>query len=310
QILIGLIATDMMAGMPYLNDLGLNSHVLIFAITLAVFAAALFSLTPAFRLSSLDVREGMAEGGRGSAGKVWTRIGSKLVVLELTTAMVLLLGAGLLGKSFYRLLQVAAGFETKHLITMKVAAPGSAYEKDDQAIALGRRVVNEVKSLPGVNSVALARRLPFSYNGNTAWIRFVGRAYDGEHNEVNKRCVSSDYFTTLQARLLRGRTFTDTEDKDKPPVVVINQTFANRFFPGEDPIGQRFGDLDLSQKSLKEIIGIVDDIREGPLDSDIWPAYYYPFNQFPDYEFSVVVRTSPEEQSLIPTVAEAIRRID
>jgi len=88
QILIGLIPTDMMAGMPYLNDLGLNSHVLIFAITLAVFAAALFSLTPAFRLSSLDVREGMAEGGRGSAGKVWTRIGSKLVVLELTTAMV------------------------------------------------------------------------------------------------------------------------------------------------------------------------------------------------------------------------------
>src|SRR6185503_8692715 len=243
QILIGLIATDMMAGMPYLNDLGLNSHVLIFAITLAVFAAALFSLTPALRLSSLDVRKGMAEGGRGSAGKVWTRIGSKLVVLELTTAMVLLVGAGLLAKSFYRLLQVTAGFETKHLITMRIRAPLSAYGEDAQAVALGRKVVEEIKSLPGVTSVGLADTLPLNFNGNTDWIRFVGRAYNGEHNEVNQRGVSAEYFQTLQAKLLQGRTFTDAEDMSKPKVVVINQTLAKKYFPGEDPVGQRFGDI-------------------------------------------------------------------
>ena len=109
----------------------------------------------------------MAEGSRGSAGRVWTRIGSKLVILELTTAMVLLVGAGLLGKSFYRLLQVGAGFETKHLITMRVRAPLSAYEKDVQAVALQRKVVAEVKTLAGVTSVALASTLPLSFNGNT-----------------------------------------------------------------------------------------------------------------------------------------------
>jgi predicted permease len=252
----------------------------------------------------------MAEGARGSASKVWRRIGSKLVILELTTAMVLLVGAGLLGKSFYRLLQVGAGFETKHLITMRVRAPFSAYGEDAKAVELGRKMVDEVKRLPGVTSVALADTLPFTFNGNTDWVRFVGRAYNGEHNEVNQRGVSSDYFQTLQAKLLRGHSFTDSDDLTKPKVVVINQTLAKKFFPGEDPIGQRFGDLDLNPKSIKEIIGVVDDIREGPLDSELWPAYYYSLNQEPDIGYSVVVRTSQVEQSLIPAVSNVIRGID
>lgn len=310
QILLSLIPKDMIAGMPYLNDLGLNARVLMFALAIAAFASGLFSLTPAFRLSTLDMRNAIAEGSRGSAGRVWTRIGSKLVILELTTAMVLLVGAGLLGKSFYRLLQVDAGFDTQHLITMRVGAPRSAYEKKEQALALQRRVVDEVRNLPGVNSVALASTLPLSFNGNTDWIRFVGRAYNGQHNEVNVRGVSSDFFATLQAKLLRGRAFTDAEDITKPKVVVINQTLAKKYFPGEDPIGKQFGDTDLAPRSIKEIIGIVDDIREGPLDSEIWPGYYYPINQFPRNDFSVAVRTSQGEQSLIPTVADAIRRID
>jgi predicted permease len=310
QLLKSLIPTDMMAGMPYLNDLGLNSRVFLFVFVLGVFAAALFSLTPSFRLTTLDVREGMAEGSRGTAGKVWTRIGSKLVILELTTAMVLLVGAGLLGKSFYRLLQVEPGFETKHLITMRIRAPRSAYGEDPQALVLQRKLVDEVKNLPGVTSVALVSTLPLSFNGNTDWIRFVGRAYNGEHNEVNQRGVSSDYFLTLQAKLLQGRTFTDAEDLSKPHVVVINQTLAKKYFPGENPVGQRFGDTELSAKSIKEIIGVVDDIREGPLDSEIWPAYYYAISQQPDIDYSVVVRTGQAEQSLIPTVGDAIRGID
>jgi predicted permease len=310
QILRGLIPDDMMVGMPYLDDLGLNARVLMFALVIAVLATALFSLTPAFRLAALDVREGMAEGARGSAGKAWTRIGSKLVILELTTAVVLLVGAGLLGKSFYRLLQVSPNFELKNLITMRIRAPLSAYGEDPQALALQRKMVDEIKRLPGVTAVALADTLPLTFNGNTDWIRFVGRAYSGEHNEVNERGVSSDYFTTLQAKLLRGRMFTDAEDLGKPQVVVINQALAKKYFPGEDPIGQRFGDHNLDPKSIKEIVGIVDNIREGTLESEIWPAYYYSLNQQPDITYSVVVRTSQAEQSVMSTVADAIRRID
>ena len=310
QILSGLIPKDMVASMPYLNDLGFNPRVFIFALAVAGFAAALFSLSPAFRLSALDVRDGMAEGSRGTAGRVWTRIGSKLVILELTTAMVLLVGAGLLGKSFYRLLQVNAGFETKNLITMRLRAPLSAYEQDAQVAALGRKLVDEIKSLPGVTNVALVDTLPLNFNGNTDWIRFVGRPYNGEHNEVLQRGVSPDYFATLQAKLLRGRTFTDADDLTKPRVAVINQTLAQKYFPGEDPVGQRFGETNLAPESITEIIGVVDDIREGPLESEIWPAYYYAFNQEPDVGFSVVVRTSHDEQSLIPTVADAVQRVD
>ena len=310
QVLTGLIPSDMMAGMPYLNDLRLNSRVVMFAVAVLGFAAAIFALTPAFRLSTLDVRDGMSEGSRGNAGKVWTRVGSKLVILELATAMVLLVGAGLLGKSFYRLLQVGAGFETNDLITMKVRAPLSGYEENAQAVALQRKVVEEVGRLPGVSSVALVETLPLTFNMNTDWIRFVGREYNGEHNEVNQRGVSSDYFTTLKAKLLRGRTFTDAEDLTKPHVVVINQTLAQRYFPGEDPIGQRFGDTDLTPDSLKEIIGVVDDIREGSLDSEIWPAYYYALNQDPSLGYAVVARTSGADHSLMPTIAAAIRGID
>jgi len=307
QLLKGLIPGEMLAGMPYLSGLGLNSRVLIFTLAIAGFAATMFSLTPAIRISSLDVRKGLAEGSRGNAGKAWSRIGSKLVVLELITSMVLLVGAGLLGKSFYRLLQVSAGFEPKHLITMRVAAPG-AYMEDKEALALARKIVDQTRNLPGVTSIALTTTLPLSFNGNTDWIRFVGRAYNGEHNEVNEREVSSDYFATLQAQLLEGRTFTDSEDLSKPRVVVINKTLAKKYFPGEDPIGQRFGDTNL--KSIKEIIGVVDDIREGPLDSEIWPAYYAPLNQSPSNYFSVVVRTATTEESVLPMVSDAIRRID
>jgi predicted permease len=109
---------------------------------------------------------------------------------------------------------------------------------------------------------------------------------------------------------LRGRTFLDSEDKGKPRVVVINKTLATKYFPGEDPIGKRIGDIQLSPESIKEIIGIVDDIREGPLEAEIWPAAYYAFNQEPDVEFAVVVRTDQAEESVLPMLTGAIHEID
>ncbi|MGA2075452.1 MAG: FtsX-like permease family protein, partial [Terriglobia bacterium] len=134
--------------------------------------------------------------------------------------------------------------------------------------------------------------------------------YHGEHNEVDERDVSSAYFTTLQAKLLRGRFFTDAEDAAKPSVVIINQALARKYLPGEDPIGKQIGDTNLSPKSIKEIIGVVDDIREGSLDSEVWPAEYVPFNQSPDTFFAVVARTSQDEASMLRTLVAAIHQID
>ncbi len=310
QILTRLISKDMMASMPYLSGLGMNSHVLLFAGAVSVFAAALFSLPPIVRLPLTKLREGLTDGGRGYAGTLWRRFGSNLVVVELAIAVILLVGAGLLGKSFYRLLHVEVGFQPDHLATVQVALSGASYPKDEQIVAAERQIISRIASLPGVQSVGISSVLPVSFNGNTTWIRIVGQPYNGEHNEVNQRDVSSAFFTTLRAKLLRGRYFSDAEDASKPSVVIINQALARKYFPGQDPIGKKLGDTDLSPKSITEIIGVVEDVKDGALDSEIWPAVYYPFNQNTDTYFSLIVRTSQAEQSLLPTLVTAIHEID
>ncbi len=310
QVLLSLISKDFMDYMPYLNGLGLNTHVLIFAVAISAFAAALFSLPPVLRLPLTKLREGLTEGGRGYAGTLWRRFGANLVVVELAIAVVLLAGAGLLGKSLHRLLHVDLGFQPDHLATLTVALSDTAYAKEEQVVAVGRQIVSRVQSLPGVQSVGLTSVLPVSFNGNTTWIRVVGQPYNREHNEVNQRDVSSALLSTLHAKLWRGRYFTDVEDKTKPPVVVINKALAKKYFPGQDPIGKKIADTDLAPKSIKEVVGIVEDIKDGSLDSEIWPAVYYPFNQSTDSYFSLVVRTSRAEQSLLPTLVSTIREID
>jgi len=310
KLLLRLIPADLLAHVPFLHGLGLSADVLLFAGTIALLALALFSFTPALRLSLPDLQDGLAVGSRGSAGTAWRRVGSKLVVLELTTAVVLLVAAGLLGKSLYLLLHVETGIRADHLATLEVAAPHSTYAKNEQSVALERQLIARIASLPGVKSVGLASLLPVSGNGNTTWIRILGHPYHGEHNEVNERDVSSGYFATLQAKLLRGRFFTDADDESKPRVMVINRALARQYFPGEDPIGRKIGDTDLDPKSMTEIIGIVDDIREGLLDSEIWPAVYYPFNQNPDHYFSMAVRTSQREESLLPILVSTIHEIN
>jgi predicted permease len=310
RLLVRLVPTDMAAGMPYLQGLAVDRHVLGFTGAVSLVAALLLCLTPIVRSPLAHMREGLAEGARGSAGTVWRRFAANLVVVELAVAVVLLVGAGLLGRSSSRLLDVGLGFEPHHVATLGVEAPPSRYRNAAEAASLAREVVARAARIPGVESAAVTSLLPVSFNGNTDWIRFVGRTYDGEHNEVNQRDVSADYFRTLQAKLLRGRFFTDAEDASKPLVVVVNRSLARRYFPDEDPIGKRFGDTSLSPGSIKEIVGIVDDIREGALDSEIWPAVYYPFNQSSDTGFSLVVRASQAEGSLLPVLRAEIRRID
>ena len=310
QLLIGLIPAQMMASMPFLSGVGLNVRVVTAAAAIALVATVVCSLSPMLRLSSADSRSRMAEGERGSSGNTWHRLGFKLVVLELATAMVLLVGAGLLGKSLYRLLNVELGFEPTRLATVGVALPAANYPSTEDLARAARQIVERISSVPGVESAGIVSVLPVNFNGNTDWIRFVGRPYNGEHNEVNQRDVSAGYLKTLGATLVGGRYFTEADDATKPRVVIINQALARRYYPGEDPIGKKFGDTNLRPESIKEVVGVVADIREGQLDSEIWPAVYYPFNQSADSSFALVVRTRQAEQSVLPTLAATIARID
>lgn len=310
QLLLHMMSKDMLSNMPYLDGLGLNLHVLMFASAVALGAAVLFALTPIVRLRPGAIRNDLAEGSRGSAGTTWRKLGANLVVIELATAVVLLVGAGLLGKSLFRLLHVDVGFQPDHIATVRVGLPDIGYEKDPQLIAVARQAVEKTSALPGVKSVALISTLPVSFNGNTDWIRFVGKPYHGEHNEVNQRDVSPNYFTTIQAKLARGRYFTEDEDVTKPLVVIINQALARKYFPNEDPIGQRIGNDDLEPKSIKEIVGIVEDVRDGGLSDEVWPAVYYPIYQDTDSNFSVLARTSQDEATILPLMTTTVHQID
>jgi macrolide transport system ATP-binding/permease protein len=310
QVLLRLIPKDTLQHMPYLRGLGLNLHVLLFAAAIAFFATAIFSLTPILHLSFSDMREGLTEGSRGSAGILWRRVGANLTVLELAIAVVLLVGAGLLGKSFYHLLHVELNFQPDHLATLLVALPETTYAKDEQVVAISKQLVDRVSALPGVVSVSATSMLPVSGNGNTEWVRFVGREYNGKHNEVNERDVSANYFTVLKTKLIKGRFFNQDEDGTKPKVVILNQAFVRQYFPDQDPIGQRMGDTTLSPKSIKEIVGVVDDLHEASLDGEVQPAVYFPTGQNPDSDFNLIVRTSQDEKALLPAIVSAIHQVD
>jgi predicted permease len=224
--------------------------------------------------------------------------------------MVLLVGAGLLGQSLYRLLHVELGFHADHLATLNVNASDKRYNTGAKTVDWARRTLSGISSLPGVKSVGTSSVMAVSYNGNTSWIRFVGKPYNGEHNDVNFRRVSAGYFETLEAKLVRGRFFTDADDLTKPKVVIINRALAEHYFPGEDPLGKQIGDTTLSPDSLKEIVGIVDNIREGALDNEIRPAMYQPFNQDSRAYFDLVVRTSQSPQAILPSLSKVIHDVD
>ena len=309
EFLTGLIPANIAARMPYLAELGLNARVSGFTIAVAVGAVVLFAAMPALRLSLSDTYQGLVEGGRTAAGLNWHRLGSKLVVVEIASAVVLLVGAGLLGKSLYRLLHVDIGLQPDHVATLTVTVPNSRYSNDEQLTVLADRLVTRLAALPGVQSVGVSSLRPLA-GGNTMWIRVVGRPYHGEHNEVHYREVTSGYFTTLQSRLIRGRHFRDDEDASKPPVVIINQALARKYFSADDPLSHQLAYAPTTTQPPMSIVGIVEDIKEAALDSETPPTIYVPFAQDPTSGFGMFVRTSQAEESVLATMTAAIREVD
>jgi predicted permease len=305
-----LVPQQMADGMAFLDGAGLHAHSVWFAAGVALLASMLLSLTPVLRLSFQQIHAGLAEGSRGSAGQLWQRLGANLVVVELAVAVVLLTGAGLLGKSFYKLLHVELGFDSKHLASAYVMAPENIYTNDQQKLALHREVERRLSALPGVQAVGLTSDMPVQCNCDTDWIRIVGKPFHGEHNDVNVRDVTPGYLAALNAKLVRGRWLKESDDPSHPLVIVINESLAKKYFPGEDPIGQKIGNGDLEEKSMREIVGVVADIREAGLDDEQRPAEYFSINQQIDRQFSVAVRTAQDEKALLPLMVSTLKSID
>ncbi len=309
HLLASLIPKDMMAAMPFLHSLGLNARVALFACALTLVSGLLFALLPIARMQFKAIREGLSQGGHSAAGTVWRRFGSNLVVVELATAMVLLAGAGLLGKSLYRLLHRDIGMQPDHIATVHINAQPEKYGKPESRVALARQIENRLSTLPGVKSVGITTKLPIEDADWTTGFFIIGKPDHGEHREVAVRFVNAGYMTTLKTRLLSGRYFAENEDASKPGVVILNRAMAKQYFPGEEPVGKQIG-FSGDPKSRLLIVGVIGDIQEGQLDAAPRGAMYLPFNQHPNTSFVVLVRTAQEDQSLLPTLQGTLHQID
>jgi macrolide transport system ATP-binding/permease protein len=310
RLLARMVPKDMAANMPFLEGAGPNAHTAAFAAVVALLAALLLAATPALRLGFQNVRDGLADGDRGAASRLWRKVGANLVVVELAVAVVLLAGAGLLGKSLYRLLHVQIGFNPDHLVTTEVMIPGAVYSTDAQLLGLYREIEQRVSALPGVQAVGATSLLPVQCDCALDRIQFPGRPDDGKHIDVDERHATAGYLPALNAKLLRGRFFTSDDDSSRPSVAVINETLARMYFPGQDPIGQKIADDEGGKPTIWEIVGVVADVREGPLDGALAPAEYFPVGQTHDHSFNLVVRTSQDPAAILPSLVSLLHGID
>jgi len=257
--------------MPYLRGLGSNLHTVAFACCLTALSGVLFALIPIARISLSQSMEGLREGTRGGSGLTWRRYGTSLVVVEVALAMVLMTGAALLGKSLNALLHVQTGMKLDGLASVDLKWAMARYSSDGEKVALGHEIVAKIAALPGVSSVAISLASPLGAAWGNASFHISGRPNRGENNQVLNRQVSAGYFSTLQARLMRGRYFRETENASQPRVAIVNRSLANRYVAGEEPIGKQIY-YDWAPNSPMEIVGVVDDIKEGPLESANLPV--------------------------------------
>lgn len=305
-----MIPSSLAEQMTFLGQVGIHTHTAWFAAGVTLMAAALMAITPVLRLSFVRIHEAMGEGGRGTASRFWRRLGANLVVVELTIAVVLLAGAGLLAKSFYHLLHVEMGFDPGHLATVNVMIPEKAYPKPERLVVLYHEMIRRVEALPGVRSAGITSDLPVRCNCDTDWIRIAGKPFHGEHNEVMERDASAQYLSTLRAKLLRGRMFTETDDASHPRVTITNETLARKYFPGEDPVGRMIGNGNLDPQSMRQVVGVIADVREAALSDSDLPAEYFSIDQGPDNDVSLVVRTDGDERMLLQELVKTVRAIN
>jgi putative ABC transport system permease protein len=301
---------------PRLTEVSLDTNVLAFTAAISVLTGVIFGLVPALQASRADLQDALKEGGR-VGGAVRNRVRALLVVVEVALSLVLLVGAGLLGESFLLLSKVSPGFEPEHVLTTDLSLAKARYPKPEQQQAGFAEIVKRVAALPGVEAAAVIYPLPLAGDSNSGTFLIAGRpAVRPEDKPTsNHRVISPDYFRALNIRLSRGRPFNERDAQDTPPVIIVNETFARRYFAGTEALGQHIiieGERgDNAVPPAREIIGIVGDVRHESLDTESGPEYYVPYTQAPEAYMSLVVRSAfGNPVAVAASVREAIKQMD
>lgn len=309
--LVAVLPESQLNAMPFLKSLSIDFGILAFSFALSLITGLLFGLAPALQSSRLDLNEALKEGGRNSSAGSGQRLRSVLVVSEIALAVVLLVGAGLMMKSLYNLLQVNVGFKTENLLTMQIVAPVPKYNDTATQITFNDQLTQKVKSLPGVVSAGTVNILPLN-GGNTTRFIVDGDPIPppGQETEANIRTVNDTYFQTIGVPLLAGRMF-DTSDlaTGGQGVIVIGKSLADRVFPGRDPVGKRIKYAAVQTNPML-IIGVVGDVKITGLDEALRPVIYYPFRQNSSMFQTLVVRTQGDPNVLASAVRSEVRGLE
>jgi len=308
---IAMIPSTLLNAMPYLKHMGIDARVLLFAVALAIVTGVVFALAPALQAAKTDVQGALKDGSRSSHSSSWRRFASALVVGEVALAMVLLAGSGLLVKSLYRLLNVNPGFDQHNLLGMGVGLSESRFPKGPDQLQAMQTLLDRLRALPGVKFVGTSSVLPVSNGGNTSNLRVVGvPSATPQGREANSRSVNRTYFQTLGAELVQGSWFTDADNATGPQRVIVNKTLADQFMPGLDPLKQQIWFTYSDKEKPRQVIGVVRDIKEGPLDTPARPAIYTPMEANARLFFGLLVRTEQRPDALATEIERAIRQLD
>src|SRR5687767_7446898 len=314
---------------PRSGEISLDWRVLAFTIGLSFVTGILFGLAPALQAGVVDVHETLKETGRGTSGKHWLR--SSLVVVEVATTLVLLIGAGLMIRSFYRLQKVNPGFSYDHLTSFSVSLPQLKYAEQGQRVAFYNQLLENIRHLPGVESAAASSGLPLGNNGWQSWVTFDGQTAAGDKGALVEAClVTPDYFRTMNIPLKSGRFFTDRDDRsflgDKDlskmteqerigagvNAIIIDKEFARRHWPNEDAVGKRLRwGPDNPGAPVLTVLGVVGRVKMEGLSQDSNNVQgYFSFPQLGNGNMTVIVKAQSDPNQLISALREQVKAVD
>jgi putative ABC transport system permease protein len=296
---------------PGWYQLGINAPVLLFTLGLSVVSGIVFGLVPALQASRTNLNDSLKEGGRQTSASSH-RLRSSLVVFEFALSLVLLVGAGLLTRSFLALVKTDPGFNPDHVLTMNLMLPAAKYKDQPARAAFYNDLVQRVKTQPGVESAAVVNYLPLggANSSDSYLVEGEPEPAPGDENDGRYRVATPDYFRTMGISIVRGRGFTDQDRAGAPPVVIVNEAFVRKHWPGADPIGKRirfYGPLE--RAPWMQVVGVIADVKH-ELNLAVTPEYYLPHAQNPWNAMVLVAKTSVEPGSLAGALRQQVWAID
>ena len=301
--------------LPRVAEITVDNRVLWFTLGVSLLTGLVFGLVPALQVSKPDLNESLKESGRSAmGGRHRQRARNLLVVSEVALSLVLLVGAGLLAKSFMRIQKVNAGFGPDHLLTASLALPNEKYEDDALKAQFFKQVVERASGLPGVEAAAAISHLPLSGKEEIDGFSVEGRTNPVEAAQVQTadfRVITPDYFRAMRIPLLKGRFFTEQDRENTPYSMIIDESFARRFFPDEDPLGKRINeDGSRNPHGFAVIVGVVGGVKHTDVKAEARPTMYVPANQSPWESMMLVVRSSGDPAALTAALREQVLAVD